>query len=170
MDLSGGSKPNGHDRGEGRAVLVHKGGKAGAPTPSERRVLYIQQIRKGGPPPGWMARQARAWGLQKNQVAAEVGAAREALEATRTPDAAHRLAHELLQQTIEAAEEIDKDAAEIDDPEKRAKARALGATLKLRASAGLASLYRKGGSLAEELVRGLGAPLSAGALGGGEKK
>ena len=54
-----------------------------------------------------------------------------------------RPGHELIQQTIDAAGEIDKDAGEIDDPEKRRDSRAIAATLKLKAADALRNLYRK---------------------------
>lgn len=143
-----------HDDGEGIATPVP--GRAGIPTPSERQAVYTRKLREGDLPPGWMARQARKWGLNRNTVIAEVQTARAALEASRTPDAAATQAHELIQQVIEAAAQIDQDAAEIDEPEKRAKTRALAAGLKLKAATELRNLYRKSSGLASEVAALMG--------------
>lgn len=138
------------DQRENLATVVQ--GRAGAPTPSERREVYLEQLRKGPLPPGWMSKKAREWGIHRNSVIIEVAGVKEALNATRTPDAAATQAHELIQQTIDAAGEIDKDAGEIDDPEKRARTRAIAATLKLKAADALRNLYRKNSGLASEVA------------------
>lgn len=132
--------------------VVTSEGKVGAPTPTERREIYLQELRKGGPPPGWGARMAKRWGLAKGQVYGEIASVREDLSSTRTPDAAATQAHELIQQVIETAAEIDRDAILINEPEKRAKTRALAAGLKLKAATELRNLYRKSSGLASEVA------------------
>ncbi len=137
---------------ESEGVATPVPGRAGIPTPSERQTIYTRKLREGELPPGWMARQARKWGLNRNTVIAEVQTARAALEASRTPDAAATQAHELIQQVVETAAEIDRDAILIDEPEKRAKTRALAAGLKLKAATELRNLYRKSSGLASEVA------------------
>jgi hypothetical protein len=154
---------------EGPALVQHKGGKAGAPTPSERRELYLAELRKGGPAPGWMARQARAWGLIKSQVTMEMAAARAVFDADHTPETAHRQAKEQVRQAIEATDAAEQVAREIDNPAKRADALLKVARARAQNAAALAALYRKGGGLAQELAGAVSASLSDALLNGGKK-
>ena len=164
-----GTEEEAEEANEGPALVQHKGGKAGAPTPSERRELYLAELRKGGPAPGWMARQARAWGLLKSQVTMEMAAARTAFEADHTPDVAHRQAKEQVRQAIEATDAAEREAREIDDPAKRTDALLKIARARTQNAAALAALYRKGGGLAQELAGAVSAGLSDALLTGGKR-
>lgn len=150
--MAAGNPTVGEPEAEESAEVTLVPEKQGAPVPTERLEVYLQELRRGGPSHGWMASQARRWGLSKKTVVVEVQKARLLLEASRTPDAASRQAHELIQQVIETAAEIDRDATEIDEPEKRAKTRALAAGLKLKAATELRNLYRKSSGLASEVA------------------
>jgi len=158
------------DPGEtGQAIVQHKGGKAGSPTPSERRAIYLAELRKGGPPKGWMAKQARAWGLPKQQITIEMAASREEFDADHTPDVAHRQAKEQVRQAIEATDAAEREAREIDDPAKRTDALLKIARARTQNAAALAALYRKGGGLAQELAGAVSAGLSDALLTGGKR-
>lgn len=150
-----------------QAVLDSSAGKAGSPTRSERRLLLIAELRQGGPRPGWQAKMGRKWGIKRAQVGQELAEARAELEASRTPEAAIVQAHELIVQSIETAQQIDRDAEEIEDPVDRARTRATAAGVKLKAAAELRQLYRKGGGLADALAAvAAGGALTSGALKG----
>ena len=34
--------------------------------------MYLEQLRKGPLPPGWMSKKAREWGIHRNSVIIEV--------------------------------------------------------------------------------------------------
>lgn len=116
----------------------------------------LSALRQGDLPHGWLASQARAWGLTKEQVGDELARARAEHEASRTPEAAQRLAHELTQQAHELLPEIERisrEPIETDDPrllvaklrEREARAKGLRelATLKLKTAASYVAIYRK---------------------------
>ena len=157
------------DDGEAPACVRHEGGKAGSPTPSERRAIYLTQLRQGGPPTGWMSKRAREWGLPRSVVTEEMAAARTAFEADHTPDVAHRQAKEQVRQAIEATDAAEREAREIDDPAKRTDALLKIARARTQNAAALAALYRKGGGLAQELAGAVSAGLSDALLTGGKR-
>ena len=130
-------------------------GAVGTPTPSERMAHYIALLRKGDPPHGWPARQAEVWGIHSSLIRTELEEARQQLAASRTPDAAQVLAHELIVQSVEEAEEIRADADACEDATERGRLRAEAAKLKLKAAAELRQLYRKP-SAGMVLVQGQG--------------
>lgn len=148
-----------------RAELVR--GKAGSPVPTERRRVYTAMLRRGELPPGWISRQARAWGLTQSVVSREIDEARAELAASRTPDAAQLLAHEQVQQSIEAADRIEALAADLDDPADRITALEKAAKLRQNAAKALQAIYKKPGAmlLGHLATPDLGAALKA--SGGG---
>lgn len=139
------------------AVVDPAAGRAGTPTPSERMAHYIALLRKGEPPHGWPTRQAEAWGITSQVVRDELEEARQQLAASRTPDAAQVLAHELIVQSVETADDIEAKAAEVDNPVEQGRLMAEAAKIKLKAAAELRQLYRKP-SAGMVLVQPPGAP------------
>lgn len=144
------------------ATLDEASGGAGTPTPSEREALCLAQLRKGEPPPGWISARAAEWGISHQQVSQQLAAARELLAASRTPTAAQMLAHELVVQAIELADEASElaraplpprqpgDGGEVIEAlararESQVKALERTATLKLKCSAGLLAIHRPKG-------------------------
>lgn len=152
--------------GEPQAAEV-VGGRAGSPTPTERRALCLSLLRRGELPPGWITRQAKAWGITQQAVSLDLDDARAELAASRTPDAAQLLAHEQVQQSIEAADKIEALAADLDDPADRITALEKAAKLRQNAAKTLQALYKKPGAM---LLGHLAAPDLGAALkasGGG---
>lgn len=139
-------------------VLAPENGAAGSPTPTERQAVYLAELRRGGPPPGWGAARAREWGLNPATVARELTAARAVLDESRSPDAVQVLAHELTVQAGELADEIEELAhrpveADRDTPAEiieargramgeQAKALGLAASLKLKTAATLLAVHK----------------------------
>lgn len=162
------------------ATLDGASGGAGTPTPSEREALCLAQLRKGEPPPGWISARAAEWGISHQQVSQQLAAAREILSASRTPTAAQVLAHELVVQAIELADQAthlaltplerrDDDGADAIEAlakarEAQVKALERTATLKLRCSAGLLAIHRPKGPTTVLLPGGQAPPLTDGAL------
>lgn len=146
-------------KGEGEATEGASGGEGESPhrpNSAARRGLLLAALRQGDLPHGWVASRARAWGLTKEQVSDELARARAEFEASRTPEAAQRLAHELTQQAHELLPEIERIAREpivTDDPrllvarlrEREARAKGLRelAALKLKTAASYVAIYRK---------------------------
>jgi hypothetical protein len=138
-------------------ALVDATTGARKPPPSERRAVYPALLRKGEPPRGWVAAMSRAWGLTHNTVGAELATARNELAASRTPEAAAALAHDLIVQASELADQLEamarapaptRDAAVIGAwaATLTARTRVLVAAvnLKLRCTAQLRALYGLG--------------------------
>lgn len=132
------------------------GATVSRPSPEERQALYLALLRRGEVPFGWAAERAREWGLTKGQVGDELARARAEHEASRTPEAAQRLAHELTQQAHELLPEIERisrEPIETDDPrllvaklrEREARAKGLRelANLKIKTAASYIAIYRK---------------------------
>lgn len=142
-------------------------GRAGSPTPTERRAFCLALLRRGEPPPGWIARQAKTWGLAPQLVSVELAEARAELAASRTPDAAQLLAHEQVQQSIEAADRIEALAADLDDPADRITALEKAAKLRQNAAKTLQAIYKKPGTMLLGQMTPPG-PLSAADLRGGK--
>lgn len=105
------SRPNASSRGH-LAVVDPVGGEPGSPTPSERQEVYIAALRRGRLPHGQVTRWARAWGLVPSTVSEELAAARAALDASREAPAAKVLAHELVTQAAELADNVRRLAAQ----------------------------------------------------------
>jgi len=99
------SRPDASSRGH-LAVVDPTGGDPGSPTPSERQDVYIAALRRGRLPHGQATRWARAWGLVPSTVSEELAAARAALDASREAPAAKVLAHELVIQAAELADNV----------------------------------------------------------------
>lgn len=87
-------------------------GRPGSPTPSERREIYLTELRRGGPPPRWLAQRARMWGIDDTLVGRELAAARVELDASRKPEACAVMAHELTLQAAELGAEAERIARE----------------------------------------------------------
>ncbi len=94
------------------AVVDPAGGDPGSPTPSERQEVYIAALRRGNLPRGQVTRWARAWGLVPSTVSEELATARAALDASREAPAAKVLAHELVIQAAELADNVRRLAAQ----------------------------------------------------------
>ena len=88
------------------------GGDPGSPTPSERQEVYIAALRRGNLPRGQVTRWAKAWGLVPSTVSEELAAVRTALDASREAPAAKVLAHELVIQAAELADNVRRLAAQ----------------------------------------------------------
>lgn len=163
------------------AVVDEASGASGSPTPSEREAVYLATLRQGEPRRGWLDRLARQWGLAPQVVSREVEEARQLLQASRTPDAAQVLAHELTLQAIELGDDAQQlasaplarqpgDTGEVIEAlakarESQVKALASVAGLKLKCASSLLAIWRpKGPSV---VVQGAPAPLTAAAVRGG---
>ena len=131
-------------------------GRSGETTATEREALCLAQLRLGEPPFGWLAARAVEWGVAPQQASKDLAEARRIFEASRTPEAAQRLAHELTQQAHELLPEIERIAREpivTEDPrllvarlrEREARAKGLRelAALKLKTAASYVAIYRK---------------------------
>lgn len=138
------------------ATVDETSGKAGSPTPSERRAYYLATLRKGPLPPGWAQKHATLWGVHPSLVSEELREARETLAAARTPSAAQVAAHEQTWQAVELADEALAVAREpdddLDDPalivarakarDARVKALTSVAALKIRAAASYLAIHK----------------------------
>lgn len=140
------------------ATVDETSGKAGSPTPSERRAYYLATLRKGPLPPGWGQKHATLWGVHPSLISDELREARATLEAARTPTAAQIAAHEQTWQAVELADEALALAREPDDDdeddeparivarikarEARIKALTSIAALKLRAAASYLAIHK----------------------------
>lgn len=149
------SRPGASSRGH-LAVVDPAGGDPGSPTPSERHDVYITALRRGRLPHGQVTRWAKAWGLVPSTVSEELAAARAALDASREAPAAKVLAHELVIQAAELADNVRRLAAQAIKAageggetglrkakgyEAGAKILATAATLKLKAAGELRQLH-----------------------------
>lgn len=88
------------------AVVDSSAGSSGSPTPSERQEVMISMLRRGRLPHGQVTRWAKAWGLVPSTVSEELAAARATLDASREAPAAKVLAHELVIQAAELADQV----------------------------------------------------------------
>ncbi len=88
------------------AVVDSSAGSSGSPTPSERQEVMISMLRRGRLPHGQVTRWAKAWGLVPSTVSEELAAARAALDTSREAPAAKVLAHELVIQATELADQV----------------------------------------------------------------
>lgn len=145
-------------------IDVEDAGKAGSPTPTQRRAFIIERLRQGPLPPGWQAKMARLWGISTPVMCKDVALAQEELSALRSPEQVQAHAHEQVLKVLGSADEIDAASREL-SPEARIKALALSAGLRIKAAAELRNLSRKGTSLGDTLANAL-APLSAASLKG----
>lgn len=131
-------------------------GRTGETTATEREAACLAQLRQGELPFGWLAARAVEWGVTSQQASKDLAEARRLFEASRTPEAAQRLAHELTQQAHELLPEIERisrEPIETDDPrllvaklrEREARAKGLRelAALKLKTAASYIAIYRK---------------------------
>jgi len=94
------------------AVVDASSGSPGSPTPSERQGLMLAALRRGALPRGQVVAWARAWGLAPSTVSEELAAARVALDTSREAPAAKVLAHELVIQAAELADQVRRLAAQ----------------------------------------------------------